>query len=649
MRPFVAVLVGLATFLQGTRAAAQSLADLAPAKTLAYVELQQPAELAKELAALMEGSYLANVPDSLAPLYAKAGAARRHGQDPLAMIGVALAPEMFKEFGRIKGAAVAITGIDKEEGMPEFLVIVQPGESNMPGLMMRMFVASFMSGSSRVDGGKRTERHGAFERAGETEGVGLYRYVERRFEKNDEKPMMRVSGPALAQLPDMLLIGSPELVKQTIRRAKKKDASGALSGVPAFRKAQDDTAPAPGLFAYANPPAVMEMIEQLGVFDARPRGKGKAPDAQQPDAAVEHANTWIHALVKFVNPKALVAVADQLSLRDGTLHYRRRVYLDAKEKSPLVELLPKGPVPQHLLDFAAPDSLLFAAVANDDGEKRWQRLLDFVDGLFKGGGDRDLPSRAVAEFERGLGLSIGKDVLGKIRGVGVAMASVDHLMKGLAKPRFADIGPPMVLLVDAVDETSATRLAQDIVPKLFAAMSHGREVADAERTVAGHKLRVLEIKNRGYSLSYGREGTTLVLGPDESLVAMALTQGQKKQGLRGDATTVKRLRAAGDPFAVCVMRPATTAAGAFAYLISSFGPGQAKVHVPKEAHQLFDLIKTEKPVVLTLTRTSDYLAADASYPGLRPLLARVTNFFLEERFRAREAIQPRPDEAKEVK
>src|SRR5262245_51827637 len=444
-------------------------------------------------------------------------------------------------------------------------------------------------------------------------------------------------GPAFAKVPDALLIGSPELVKQAIRRVKGKETAKSLANEPAFKKAREDTVPAPGLFAYANPPAVMDLLGQLGVLEGGPGGKE------------QHAPTWIGALIQLVNPKAFVAVADQLSLRDGTLHYRRRVYFDAKEKSPLVELLPKGPVPQHLLDFAAPDALLFAAVANDDGEQRWKRLLELADNLFKGGGDRDLPSRAVAEFERELGLSIGKDFCGKVRGVGVAMASADELMKGLVKPRGHEVGPPMVLLVDAVDEQAATSLAKDIVPKLFTAMSRGQHVADAERTVAGHKLRVLETKNRGYSLSYGREGTTLVLGPDETLVAVALTHGQKKQGLRADAKTAKRLRAAGDAFAVCTIRPMAVGAGVFAYLVSSFGPGQAKVDVPKEAQQLFDAIKAEEPLLLTLAHTPDHLAADFTYPSLRPLLARVTNFFLEERFRARPALEPRSEEVKEAK
>src|SRR5438552_15970265 len=128
MRRLVAIVAGLVLFVGGGAASAQTPADLVPAKTLAYIELQYPAALAKELAALLEGSYLADVPDSLAPLHAKVRGPRRPGlgappsagqwRDPLGMVGVVLAPEMLKGFGRLKGAAVAVTGIGTDVGMP---------------------------------------------------------------------------------------------------------------------------------------------------------------------------------------------------------------------------------------------------------------------------------------------------------------------------------------------------------------------------------------------------------------------------------------------------------------------------------------------------------------------------------------------------
>src|SRR5205809_2244749 len=194
MRRVVAMVAGLAMFLGGGAVSTQTPAELVPAKTLAYVELQQPAALAKELAALLEGSYLADVPDSLAPLYAKMGEPRPRprGPDALGLVGVALAPEMFKEFARLKGAALAVTGIDKEEGMPEFLAIVQPGESNLPGLIMRMFIASYSSGGSSFDGKNKRQVRMAIERVSDVEGVGLFRQVDRRWE-NSAEPKLRAT------------------------------------------------------------------------------------------------------------------------------------------------------------------------------------------------------------------------------------------------------------------------------------------------------------------------------------------------------------------------------------------------------------------------------------------------------------------------
>ena len=40
---------------------------------------------------------------------------------------------MVREAGRIHGAALAFTGIDRKHQMPEFVLVVLPGESNLPG------------------------------------------------------------------------------------------------------------------------------------------------------------------------------------------------------------------------------------------------------------------------------------------------------------------------------------------------------------------------------------------------------------------------------------------------------------------------------------------------------------------------------------
>src|SRR5262249_39676077 len=140
-----------------------------------------------------------------------------------------------------------------------------------------------------------------------------------------------------------------------------------LASVQAFQQARRDAANKPGLFIFANPARVVELLENgdLGI------------------------DRKVMQIVKpLINPKAFRAVADQLTLDSGTLGYHRRLYLDAKDKSPLLELLPGSAVPERLMHFAAPDATAFVALANDGGEQRWRRLLDFADLLAKVSGER---------------------------------------------------------------------------------------------------------------------------------------------------------------------------------------------------------------------------------------------------------------------
>ena len=121
MRAVLMIVVSMMFWSGADRAWAQEVkspAELVPARALAYVELQQPGALAKEVAALLEGSYLGDLPDSLAPLMAKTPAAGGRGHQGMTWIGLVpgllTSPEVVREIGRIEGAALAITGLDKE-------------------------------------------------------------------------------------------------------------------------------------------------------------------------------------------------------------------------------------------------------------------------------------------------------------------------------------------------------------------------------------------------------------------------------------------------------------------------------------------------------------------------------------------------------
>src|SRR5207244_5019079 len=64
--------------------------------------------------------------------------------------------------------------------------------------------------------------------------------------------------------------------------------------------------------------------------------------------------------------------------------------------------------------------------------------------------------------------------------------------------------------------------------------------------------------------------------------------------------------------------------------------------MPKEARAFIDLLKNEQPLLVTITRTPEQIAVEATYPGLRPLAGRLINFFLEETLRDLNRGGPRP-------
>src|SRR5207237_9860945 len=101
-------------------------------------------------------------------------------------------PEIVKEAQRLQGMAAAITGID-EHGQPEFVVVGLPGESNLPRLVFRALLT--MERVKPVD---------------KVEGVTLYRPLHGVGED------ARLHGPALAMLPEALVVGTPSAVKDVI-------------------------------------------------------------------------------------------------------------------------------------------------------------------------------------------------------------------------------------------------------------------------------------------------------------------------------------------------------------------------------------------------------------------------------------------------
>jgi hypothetical protein len=434
-------------------------------------------------------------------------------------------------------------------------------------------------------------------------------------------------------VPGALVLGSAAMVKEAIVRAKGKGDGPSLAEVPAFQKAAKDFEAKPGLVLFANPAPIIDVLEKADL----------GRDGQQ-----------VMKIVKtIVNPKAIVAVGDQLTLDNGALKYRRRVYLDAEVSCPLLNVLPRKALPSGLLHFVAPDALAFLALANDDGEQRWQRLVELFDGIHKAAGHEDdaLPSQHLGKLEGVLGLTIGKEVVGKIKGLAVSVAGLKQLI-GMKARR--DI--PVVLIVEATDAEAAGFLAKDALPKIFSVLAREKEITPKEEKVGKHLIVTMESK-RGYALHYGKEGNTLVLGPSRSAVVESLTNGGQKKGLLGDEKLAARIHK--DAIAVGMIRPLTLAS--YWLLRSAPSPDRVpfdtpekrrsrqrleepsappKEAAPKEMQDFLEILKNEEALMVNMSRTKDHLEMEATYPGLRPLLARLINFALEQEARGRSGGVP---------
>ncbi|HVS37275.1 MAG TPA: hypothetical protein VMS17_17065, partial [Gemmataceae bacterium] len=150
--PAVLVVAGFA------RAEVKEVAELLPAQTLAVVEVRQPERLAREVAELLKNSDLDDMAAAMARYRERVG---DNGSlwafNDYAGYAVLFSPEVVNECGRIQGAGLAVTGVNKDG--PEVALVVLAGDSNLPTFVMRVWQSGFVAGHS----------------VGEVEGVHIYR------------------------------------------------------------------------------------------------------------------------------------------------------------------------------------------------------------------------------------------------------------------------------------------------------------------------------------------------------------------------------------------------------------------------------------------------------------------------------------------
>ncbi len=532
------------------------LANLVPARTLAYLELHDPSRLARELHALVKGSYLQN------PVSFYAHQAKKRNMEEVFLFAWLASPEFIDELGDWQGGCMALTGFTKD-GNPEIVGAMRTGKSRM--LPLALGIALMESGEvrciARVEGvpilqigdAEKRKRPEIARRAWEPAAtlVRLLRgprpratYAVARLEdmpvgEAEEKPEY---GCFLALMPGVIAAGStPESVSDMVRRLKGKPSDPSLATVPAFRAAAE-MRNRPGLFTWIDPPRLTrclndllrrELIRLQDEIRLRPLAKGEKRDpaklrAALRDVEAQHRRDTYEWTVfqELVNPAGMRYAAAGWSLHEGEFVCRFEARMKEKQTSPLLELLPNEKISPNLLRAVPADAFALFAVPLPDGPVTLARVLKLADALAAEADEKTPPpSKALGELEKSLQLRLGRDVLAKIQSAAVAV----HLVGRPDK----EAGVYPVLVIEAVHEDAARDL-ESVLPRLY---GMGAKVAEPHRhTIAGQIVHSFTAETadpdlQGLPAHYGRRGKIIVLGWHRGRVAATLRDSARPKDL----------------------------------------------------------------------------------------------------------------------
>src|SRR5579871_2234120 len=138
----------------------QDPADLFPPDSLLYFEVVKPADIAHQVAGALKGTILEDMASYMLKWSDKD---EFRFERLIALPSLFVSPEMISEFGRMQSGAFAITGVTPKQE-PNFVFIAMPGQSNLPGFVLRAYL---IGSDARL--------------AMQVEGVSIYGDRPRRF------------------------------------------------------------------------------------------------------------------------------------------------------------------------------------------------------------------------------------------------------------------------------------------------------------------------------------------------------------------------------------------------------------------------------------------------------------------------------------
>ena len=473
------------------RAEPKDIAELFPANSLAYIEINQPGVVAKDLAAFLKGTAFSKTEPLLDRLFRKPRSEPINTSDS-GILTTILGPEMLRQAARFKGVAAALTGFDKN-GSPEYVAIALTGDSQLPGSLMKAYL------SARPD----------FRKIATVEGFDLYQQRQSIIEEDrwglqvgpqPEQPL-RHFGPLYAYQQGIILTGSSkEQVSMAIRRWKNMEKSASLAAKSTFKEIAKQRE-VQGVFLFADARALLERFNF-----AKREGREMEP----------FASVLLRRLIPAASVGTLIG---RLDLKDQAIDLRFALKLDPKANSPLADLLSGPGLAVTDLSCLGKDSPLALTLNLPLGEQRLPRLLTVLDAFTKATGTLGpTASEIVKELESQKLLASA--VLAKINRVTILMPPISSWPKS---------GMPTPSILVHAETNEALETIEAAIPAVLEMLS-GTKSDPVTETIDGIKIRSLEGKASpmGQQVHYARKGNALCIGHDRKFLA---------DGLRADPAT----------------------------------------------------------------------------------------------------------------
>ncbi len=579
----------------------QDPANLMPPQTMAYLELHQAGQTARELANLLRDSPFEDLLATIARIQSeRPNAVLQFDRVLPGELTLLLSPEVFGEFGRFRSGAIGFQGFNKKDE-PQFLGVLFTGDSHLPSFALRVLL---------LEGGIGGDGH--VSQVGRVGGVTLYQAFQQNQsdQENDEGDSNNgFGGVVFAFTPGLVVVGTnKDHVRDAVTRFQGKNAGPTLAGRYGFRSAARLRAK-PGFFVYMDGAATAEEID---------RHHG------QPLTDYE----W-KLIKRVVNPKAVRSLAANFTLHKGEAGLQAQVQLDPTQKSPLLDLLANQSVSLEHLDAVPGNSVAALTVRLSPGEDLWERGVALADQFAKETGTPDelRPSLALIQWEKANQLAVGK-LLARVEAVTVALYPPAKSGKDNSEEAAEGGDASPLLIVHAKTETDARELEGQL-PALLTWL--GAKDKPSQQTAAGHRVLGLKVEQLGGTVWYGRHGRRLIVGRSLESVVASLTCAQQGQGLAAQ----ERVRS------VFPKQPGTLLVGIMpveglclpfvADLLGDVeetgGAGKTEeAKLPESQKQIQQLKRTilaQPPLVLSLTRQADALTLELRPVSLQPLTSQV--------------------------